>query len=229
MKRFAPWPCTLLLLSSPLLAAVDGTVRFEGEPPAESTLRMNADPKCDELHGGEKVTTALYVVGEEGGLADVFVWVKDVPEGDYPTPAEPQKITQKGCLYSPTVMGLQVDQVLEIENQDDILHNVRALARTNRPFNLGQPGVGVRTKSFKEPEDAIKVKCDVHPWMESHIFVLDHPFFAVTGPEGSFSIAGLPAGTYTLGVWHSRLGSQEAEIVVGADGTATADFSYSMP
>lgn len=228
MKVLTNLLCSLLLVS-PLMAGVSGNVRFNGEPPAESTVRMNADPLCEAQYGTEKIKTSWYILGDENGLANVFVWIKETPPGTYPTPTQPTHLAQKGCLYTPQIMGMQIDQVLEIANEDEILHNVRALARTNRPFNLGQPGVGVRTKSFKLAEEAIKVKCDVHPWMESTIFVLDHPFFAVTGPDGAFDIAGLPAGKYTLGAWHSRLGSQEAEITVAADGSATVDFGFSQP
>ena len=106
---------------------------------------------------------------------------------------------------------------------------MRALARNNRPFNLGQPGPGVREKTFKVTEEALKFKCDVHPWMESYIFVLDHPFFAVTGEDGTYDISDVPAGTYTLVAWHSRLGEHTQEITVGADGSVSADFTFSAP
>ena len=86
----------------------------------------------------------------------------------------------------------------------------------------------MREKTFKTPEAAIKFKCDVHPWMESYLFVLDHPFFAVTDGDGSFEIDGLPPGTYTLAAWHVKAGEQEQEITVGADGSAQASFEFSV-
>jgi len=215
-----------VLFAASTFASVSGKVSFDGELPPETAIKMNADPKCVEIHAGEEVLTNYFAVGEDGGLANVFVWIKDAPEGEYPVPAEPVVISQKGCVYFPVVSGIRVDQTLRIENNDDNLHNVRALARTNRPFNLGQPSKGVREKTFKLPEEAVKFKCDVHPWMQSWMFVLEHPFFAVTDEHGTFEISGLPPGTYTLLAWHEKLGQQESSITVGSDGTAGADFVF---
>ena len=215
--------CSLLMWTA---SAFGGKATFSGEAPAETLIKMHADPKCVALYDSP-VTTTRYVVGEDGGLANVFVFVKEAPAGDYPAPEMPVILEQKGCLYSPYVNGIQVNQTLRIENNDDHLHNVRALARANRPFNLAQPGIGVREKTFKLPEAALKFKCDVHPWMASFLFVLEHPFFAVSAADGSFEITGLPPGEYTLIAWHEKLGEQERVVTVGADGNATADFAFS--
>ena len=226
MSQLRPLAAVFLLLSLSGVAgaAVTGSATLQGEPPAEFTLKMNADPKCEALYPDGPPQTQYFVVGEGGSLADVFVYVENPPAGDHPVPATPAVLAQKGCLYTPLVGGIQVDQTLEIKNEDDNLHNVRALARNNRPFNIGQPSVGIREKSFKVPEEALKFKCDVHPWMESYLFVLDHPFFAVTDAAGNFSIDGLPAGTYTLVAWHVKAGEQKREVTVGGDGSATVSF-----
>ncbi len=85
-----------------------------------------------------------------------------------------------------------------------------------RKFNSAQPaGTPDRLKVFKEQEGPITIKCDFHPWMTAHFFVMDHPFFAVTGEEGNFSITGLPAGEYTLGAWHEKFGDKEPTVTVG--------------
>lgn len=227
-RSFSVLPTLLLATASAVGAGVTGSATLEGDPPAEFKLKMNADPKCDALYPDGSPSTRYFIVGEGGSLGNVFLYITDPPDGDYPAPETPTTLLQEGCLYSPLVGGIQVDQTLRIENVDEHLHNVRALARKNRPFNLGQPGVGVREKSFKTPEEAIKFKCDVHPWMESYLFVLDHPFYAVTDENGRFEIDDLPAGTYTLAAWHVKAGEQQQEITVGADGSAQASFEFSV-
>jgi hypothetical protein len=179
---------------------------------------MDADAKCVELHGEARVADRDLVVGANGVLANAFVWLETAPAGTGPftTPEAARRLVQEGCFYQPRVLGIMVEQTLEVVNDDPTLHNVRSLARANRPINLGQPvGSPPRTKFFTKPEEAVKFKCDVHPWMASYVFVLDHPFYATTGADGTFSIPDLPAGSYTLSVWHESLGTQQVEVTTG--------------
>jgi uncharacterized protein (DUF2141 family) len=73
------------------------------------------------------------------------------------------------------------------------------------------------------------IKCDFHPWMEAYLFVMDHPYFAVTDEMGQFKIVGLPAGEYTLAAWHEELGEQEKKITVDATGSLDVSFSFTRP
>jgi uncharacterized protein (DUF2141 family) len=73
----------------------------------------------------------------------------------------------------------------------------------------------------------IPIKCNIHPWMRSYVSVIAHPFFAVTGEDGSFEITGLPPGEYTVEAVHERLGSKEMKITVGEGASETADFQFS--
>ena len=209
-------------------AQAAGVVRYEGPPIQAPALRMNADPKCAELHQGAPVLARDRLVAQDGGVANVFVYLKEAPKGTGPfaAPKEPVQLTQERCFYEPRVLGILVQQQLEVHNEDATLHNVRCLAKANRPFNLGQPAqTPPRTKFFTTPEEAVKFKCDVHPWMAAYVFVMTHPFFAVTDASGSFSIPDLPPGRYTLHAWHETFGSLEQEVVVG-DGAAPATFVY---
>lgn len=205
-----------VIITAPGFAAeISGQVSFEGEPPQRRPLQMAADPKCAELYG-QQVLTQEVLVDENGGLANVFVYLKNPPQKDYPLPEEPVRLEQRGCLYLPRVQGIMVDQTLEVINDDPTLHNVRALADKNRPFNLGQPAeTPPRTKTFKVSEKALKFKCDVHPWMAAYIFVMEHPFFATSDADGSYTISDVPPGTYTLVAWHEALGEKEVEVTVG--------------
>ena len=90
-----------------------------------------------------------------------------------------------------------------MRNSDPLVHNVRSLSLENRAFNIAQPAATPdRKKVFKKRERAITIQCDFHPWMKAFIFVMDHPYFAVTGKKGEFTLGGLPAGKYTL-AWKS--------------------------
>ncbi len=207
--------------------AVTGTVTLAGDAPEMSTIQMAADPNCARLHS-EAVTNEFVVVGEGGTLANAFVYVKSGIEGSFPPPSEPVVLNQEGCLYTPHVLGIQVGQTLQIVNSDETLHNIHAMPKNNKEFNIGQPIKGLKTdKTFDNVEVMVPFKCDVHKWMNSYAGVLDHPYFAVTGLDGSFNIPDLPPGNYVVEAWHERLGTQEMNITVGEKETVEASFAFS--
>ena len=199
-----PEPAAAAAPSAPIGSAViSGAISFDGEAPAQSRVRLDAD--CSALHEGVVMSDAVMI--SDGKLGNVFVYVKEGLEGHtFTPPAEPVVFDQKGCMYMPHVFGVQVGQTVKILNSDPFLHNINAQAETNRPFNFGMPKQGdERERSFRVPEIMVKIKCDVHPWMGAYAGVVAHPFFATSGMDGSFSIEGLPAGEYVLEAWHENL------------------------
>jgi plastocyanin len=167
------------------------------------------------------------VVGAGNGLANVFVYVKEGVSGTYPAPATPVVLDQKGCAYRPHVFGVMTGQPIDILNSDDTLHNVHAIPEVNKAFNQGMPVPGSKvSKSFTKPEVMVRIKCDVHGWMSSWAGVLPHPFFAVSGEDGSFTIKGLPAGTYVIEAWHEKLGTQTQKVTVGENEAKSAAFAF---
>jgi len=205
---------------------VTGQVTFEGTPPTLAALRLDSDPNC--ARQGATTPNESVVVGATGALQNVFVYVKDgLGTLRFPVPAAAVVLDQKGCRYVPHVLGVQVGQRMEILNSDPTLHNIHAVPMTNREFNTGQPIPGMKhTHQFTAREVMVPFKCDVHPWMNAYVGVLDHPFFAVTGADGSFSLEGLPPGTYTIEAWHERLGTQTQMVTIGATETGTVAFSF---
>ena len=207
-------------------ATIAGKVQFEGAPPAQPKLKMDADPVCLKQHTA--AAHAQEIVVNNGGLQYVFVYVKEGLAGKtFPAPTEAAVFDQKGCVYEPHVIGVRVNQPLQILNSDPTLHNVNAKPKQSTPFNLAMPTKGMKiTKTFGKPEIMVPVKCNVHPWMQAYIGVVEHPFFAVSGPDGTFTIAGLPAGTYTLEAWHEKLGTQTSAVTVAEGQTQDVAFTF---
>ncbi len=206
---------------------VSGLVRFEGHLPKLMPIDTKADEYCQKLHADAPLFTDEATIGLNGEFAYIFVYIVDPPAGDYPVPAEPVTLNQYGCRYELPVFGMRVGQAIEFVNSDQTTHNVRGFPKFNRVFNFGQPpGLAPRTRVFDKAEMPLKIKCDVHAWMKPHCFVMDHPFFAVTGLDGRFTIENVPPGTYTLRAWHERLGELDREVTVTGNESAQADFIY---
>jgi hypothetical protein len=212
-----------MLLATPAFAGVTGSVSLKGTAPAAKPIDMASDPKCKTLN--PKATTDDTLVNG-GKVQNVLVYIKNAPAGTY-TAKGNATIDQKGCMYTPKVVGVMVKQKLDIINSDPTLLNVHALAKRGE-FNQAMPKQGQKiTKDFKKAE-MVPVKCDVHGWMHATVGVFEHPFFAVTDDKGAFTIdaTGLADGEYDLAFWHETLGEQTAKVKV-AGGNGTADFTYS--
>ncbi len=211
-------------------ASISGTVTFDGKPPALKPLAMDADPACAKKHSAP-VPSELLVLGSGNTMAHVVVYVsKGLPAGKtWPAPKTPVTLDQMGCQYKPHVQGIMVGQPYRILNSDGILHNVHSLPKINPSFNKPMPAtMKETTTTFAKPEPIFQIKCDVHPWMIAYIGVFTHPFFAATGADGKFAIAGLDAGTYEITAWHERLGTQTASVTVGASDTKTQNFKFAV-
>jgi plastocyanin len=213
-------------------ATINGAVTFAGKAPVLKPLPMDAEPVCHKKHGGKPGPNEALVLGSGNTMGNVMVWVsKGLPAGKtFPAPSTPVVLDQDGCVYKPHVMGIMVGQTYRILNNDGILHNIHTLPKVNPAFNRGQPAtVKEMTTTFPKPENMFQVKCDVHPWMSAYIGVFTHPFFAVTGADGKFSIPNLEAGSYEITAWHERLGTQTASITVAATETKAQDFKFAVP
>lgn len=207
-------------------ATINGVVTFEGTPPANPTIDMAEEPFCAQRHEGQPVDPVVSV--QDGMLANVFVRVTaGLPAGPYPKPGEKAVIDQVGCLYTPRVVGVMAGEPLEIRNSDSLSHNIKAVPTENRPFNVSQPRAGMtRDHVFNTPEVMVPLECNVHGWMNAWVGVVDHPYFDTSGEDGSFSISGLPAGSYTIEAWHETLGTRTMEVEVAEGGSVSVTFTY---
>jgi plastocyanin len=209
---------------------VKGIVRFSGNVPAAKPIDMSADAYCSKAHpGGPAPVDRPLTVDEGGGVRDVIVYIKQgVPSQRPAASTQPVVLDQQGCIYAPRVLALQVGQTLVVRNSDETLHNVHVSAKANRQFNIGQPIKGLESKrTFSKAEVGIAIACDVHGWMHGALAVFDHPFFAISSADGSFSIQGLPPGEYVIETWHESLGTKTQRLVVTENGTEPANLVIS--
>jgi plastocyanin len=211
-------------------AVITGTVAFTGTPPANPRIDMREEAPCLQKYSNGPTDPQIVVAN--GRLANAFIHVKSgLPAGaTYTAPTAPVVIDQDACLYHPRVLGVMVGQTLEIRNSDPVLHNIKAVPSVNRGFNISQPSQGMRTtRTFSSPEIMVPLECNVHGWMRAYVGVMSHPFYAVSGADGSFSIGRLPAGTYELEAWHEKLGTRTATVTVADGETVTVQFTFGPP
>lgn len=207
--------------------SLTGTVRFSGRKPARKPVDMSGDPACAEAHHGKAYDESV-VVGPGGALANVFVYIKSgLEDKKFEASATPATIDQRGCWFRPRVLGIQTGQPFRVTNSDPVTHNIHPLAVVNREWNHSQgEGDPPLARKFAKPEVMIRVKCNIHSWMHAFIGVLDHPYSAVTGPDGTYSIKNVPPGNYVIEAWHEIFGTEQRSITVTNSGSIETAFTF---
>jgi plastocyanin len=213
-------------VDSATAGTVSGRVVFNGTVPKSAKVGMSSDAFCGQANPGQMLDDSV-IVGATGALQNVFVYVQgDLPAYAFDTPAVPVRLEQKGCRFSPHVIGLQVGQPLEVVSRDDTLHNVHAITKINDDFNIGATRGTVTRRSFAAPETMITFKCDVHGWMTAYAGVISHPYFAVTDADGRFAMKGLPPGDYVIAAWHEKFGTRTERVTVGPGERKEIAFTF---
>jgi plastocyanin len=203
---------------------VVGTIKFTGTPPAMPALDRSRDSNCPQ----DPAKAPWVVVGAGGALADAVVHFVPGAVKGAPTAIKQgaNVIDQKGCQYRPYVVGVIKGQKIRVKNSDPTAHNVRAMNGDDQLFNemhIAQAPDKMLPVDAA-PGASVQLKCDIHPWMETWVYVSDSSLYAVTGADGKFSIEGVPAGSYDLEVWHPHLGKKTAKITIKAGETTTASI-----
>jgi len=211
-------------VSADATGSFSGKVLLDGKAPELAPL-ARADQeslKDKEVCGMADVPDESLQVGEDNGIANVFVFLRRAPrQYKSETPDEPVVLDQKGCVFLPHTALIRAGQKVLIKSSDPIQHNVHTFPDRNQSTNLlikpnDQDGIEL---VYRRPESGpVQVKCDIHSWMSSWHLVLDHPFMAVTDKDGNFSVDDLPAGKYQFRVWHERGGLLEKSLKVTIKG-----------
>jgi plastocyanin len=214
VQRFA---CELREASDVPAGSIRGRVEFRGTPPARISLEMGTSDACS---GGSALSESLVVAN--GRVAGVLVRISRglSPTVKWPAPSEPVVLDQRGCVFAPHVVAVRVGQPLRVHNDDATVHNVRAKSVRTEAANVNAhhfPGGPDLEFVYTEPETAMSVQCDYHPWMQAWVHAVDHPFFAVTGGDGSFELRGLAPGRYEIECVHETLGKRSFELQLGAE------------
>jgi plastocyanin len=209
------------------VGTVSGQVHFEGTVPDQTILQLGGWSACAVQHPDGLPQTADVLV-HDGKLQNAVVYIKQgLGERIFAVPTKSVTSDQTGCLFLPRIMAVRVDQPLQFLNSDPTAHNVHGLPQQARPWNfsLGVKGAS-RTINIETPENIIPIKCDIHGWMRAYIGVFDHPYFAVTDANGSFSLPDIPPGDYIIEAWHERFGTQEQPVTLGEKGQQELVFTF---
>jgi plastocyanin len=205
--------------------AVKGGVRIKGEMPKRAKLKVDADPKCAALHGDAPLLSDEVVADAGGRVQWAIVYVKDgLGDQKFVPPKAPVIVEQKGCRFDPHVFGVMAGQEVMFRNGDALMHIIHVIPKNNREFGFSQEKPGEERAKIFATKETIRVRCEIHPWMAAWAVVLDHPYYSATGPDGKYSIRGLPPGKYTLEVWHEKYKSVTQEIQVKEKEVTSADF-----
>ena len=214
--------------TSPSASSISGKATLVGEPPAEIPVDLTDFPGPQQV-APPGLKTQHYVVGADGGLANVFVYIREGLTGrTFPAPAEPVLLNQFRCSFHPYVLGVRAGQLINIRNSEPYLETVHALPKANPEFLLYQPVTGqVDEKRFDNAEVLVRIKCELHPWEFAFVGVVEHPFFAVTDATGQFKLPpGLPPGKYVLAAVHPKAGIHTAELTLGENEAKAVNFSF---
>jgi plastocyanin len=206
---------------------ITGVVHFLGTPPQPVKIDMGLDPACNMA---ADPNYSEQVVAKDGKLANVYVYIKSgLTPHSYPQPAEPVTITQKGCRYEPHVAGARTGETIRVINADPAMHNIHPAPKVagNHEWNLSQmPKGDPIERRFDAPEVMMPVKCNQHPWMKMYLNLADNPYYAVTDTNGTFQIANLPPGDYTLAAVHEKYGEKDITIHITPNQTQQVSFDF---
>src|SRR5580693_3716633 len=223
--------CAALILGQKVNAAgegkITGTVKLDGAAPHMKGIDMSKDPYCSKAHESSPAHLEEVVVGANGGLQNVVLYISDWT-GAATTETAVPVFDQKNCMYTPHVLAMDVGETFKVVTSDQTTHNIHPLPNPmtgNIPWNQSQPpGAPPVEKSWKAME-FIDVKCNIHPWMHGYFAVVKGPY-ATTDANGAYTINNVPPGSYTVTAWQEQSGTQTQKVTVAAGAAATADFTF---
>ena len=213
-------------------ARFTGRITVDGDFPVLAPLVQAGDPAIkDEICTESAVPNESVIVSEDGGLRDVFVYAKAVPDGiEVPAPPEePEQLDQEKCRFIPQALVFRVGQPLQMINSDPVAHNVRTASFFRDPLNqIISPNdqVGIMAEYERAERVPVQTKCDIHTWMLAWHLPVEHPWAVVSSEDGTFVIDNLPAGEWEFIIWHGKVGyvNRSVEFSAAAGEVVEMDF-----
>ena len=180
---------------------------------------LAAQPARAQVSGRVTVTDAGGKPATDIGNA--VVYLEGPGPGARPATAE---MTLDGRTFNPRVVVVPLGSTVSFPNHDPFNHNVFSVSEANA-FDLGLYGVG-RSESHRfRHAGVVRVYCNIHPRMSGFVLVVEGAYFTQPSADGTYTIADVAPGSYTLHVWHERAPEVTRRITVGAGGLADVDVT----
>jgi hypothetical protein len=210
--------------------SITGSVKISGTAPHMKGIDMSKDPYCAKQHESNPAKMENVVVGSGDSLQNVVLYISEGLTGNEASavPSEEPTFDQKGCMYVPHVLAMDVDQKFKVVTRDQTTHNIHPLPQpgsSNIGWNKSQPPGAPPIETSWKAAEPISVKCNIHPWMHGWFVVVKGPY-ATSGEDGSYTIKNVPPGSYTVTAWQEDLGTQTAKVTVAGGAAAKADFTF---
>jgi Carboxypeptidase regulatory-like domain len=188
---------------------IEGTIVYRGDVPTTKIIPT----KDVEVCGGIREEPLIEVGGDQAVL-NAVVYLVDVAKGKaWAEPGKPPELDNIKCRFEPAVQVIPAGS-MEVVNGDPVLHNTHGYYGKRTAFNLALPNKGQRIPVELKRAGTVRIDCDAHGWMEGWVYVVDNPYYAITGPDGKFSIPDVPPGNYKLVAIHSFTGPIEQPVTV---------------
>ena len=203
---------------------IKGTVVYHGQVPTRTILPTKDQQICGQMREEPEVR-----VGSEGGVQEAIVYLDGVEQGKaWPAEAQEPVLDNKDCIFVPHVQAIPAG-TLGVHNADPVLHNTHGFYGRRTAFNIALPNQGQTIDVELERSGQVRVECDAHGWMLGWVYVVDNPYYAVTGEGGTFEITDVPPGKYTLIANQAYTGPVEVEVTVEAGATAEVPVELQQP
>ncbi len=190
---------------------VEGTVTYRGQVPMKKIIPTKDRDVCGDSREEPRIR-----VDANGAVESAVVYLVDVKAGKaWPEQSKPPVLDNVKCRFEPEVQVIQTGR-LDVVNKDPVLHNTHGYYGKRTAFNLAQPNQDQVIPVDLTRAGAVRVDCDAHGWMEGWVYVVDNPYYAITGPDGKFKITDVPPGEYKLVAVQHFTGPMEMPVKVTA-------------
>jgi hypothetical protein len=203
---------------------IKGKVLYNGEIP----IRTVVPTKDEQVCGGVREEPEVKV-SADNGVGDAIVYLKEVEQGKaWPAAAQAPTLDNKDCIFTPSIQAIPAGK-LNVHNSDPVLHNTHGFYGRRTAFNIALPNQGQTIEVDLPRPGQVKIECDSHGWMLGFVYAVANPYYALTAEDGTFEIAEVPPGDYTLIANQAYTGPIEVDVTVKAGETAEVPVELAAP